>query len=115
MTGLSKIYVAGHRGMVGSAIVRKLRALGQTNIVTRTRAEMDLTDQRAVHQFFAEEKPTEVYVAAARVGGKLMNSPLVGEIHFSARAGHNIGLPQGSKFPHNGAADHTAVASDIYF
>lgn len=68
-----KIYVAGHRGMVGSAIVRRLNALGQTNLVTRTHADLDLTDQQAVHQFFAAEKPTEVYLAAAKVGGILAN------------------------------------------
>ena len=66
-----KIYVAGHRGMVGSAIVRKLLAQGvaQTSIVTRTHAELDLTNQLAVQQFFAKEKPTQVYLAAAKVGG----------------------------------------------
>ena len=69
MLNQQKIYVAGHRGMVGSAIVRRLNALGQTNLVTRTHADLDLTDQRAVHQFFAAEKPTEVYLAAAKVGG----------------------------------------------
>ena len=68
-----KIYVAGHRGMVGSAIVRRLNALGQTNLVTPTHADLDLTDQQAVHQFFAAEKPTEVYLAAAKVGGILAN------------------------------------------
>ena len=66
-----KIYVAGHRGMVGSAIVRQLLAHGvaQSHIVTRTHAELDLTNQLAVQQFFAQEKPTQVYLAAAKVGG----------------------------------------------
>jgi GDP-L-fucose synthase len=66
-----KIYVAGHRGMVGSAIVRQLLAQGvsQRYIVTRTHAELDLTNQLAVQQFFAAEKPTQVYMAAAKVGG----------------------------------------------
>jgi len=66
-----KIYIAGHRGMVGSAIVRQLLAQGvaQTSIVTRTHAELDLTNQLAVQQFFAQEKPTQVYLAAAKVGG----------------------------------------------
>jgi GDP-L-fucose synthase len=64
-----KIYVAGHRGMVGSAIVRQLRARGYRNIVTRTHAELDLTNQAAVTEFFAQERPDEVYLAAARVGG----------------------------------------------
>jgi len=64
-----KIYVAGHRGMVGSAIVRALQIQGETNIVTRTHAELDLTNQADVQQFFAQEKPTQVYLAAAKVGG----------------------------------------------
>ena len=64
-----KIYVAGHRGMVGSAIVRALQKQGESNIVTRTHAELDLTNQAAVQQFFAQEKPTQVYLAAAKVGG----------------------------------------------
>jgi len=61
-----KIYVAGHRGMVGSAIVRNLQSQGYINIVTRTHAEMDLTDQAAVKAFFEQEKPDQVYLAAAR-------------------------------------------------
>ena len=69
MSTPSKIYVAGHRGMVGSAIVRALSAQGQTEIVTRTHAELDLTNQAAVRQFFAHEKPDQVYLAAAKVGG----------------------------------------------
>ena len=67
-----KVYVAGHRGMVGSAIVRQLLVQGvvaQSQIVTRTHAELDLTNQLAVQQFFAAEKPTQVYLAAAKVGG----------------------------------------------
>ncbi|MDX9751335.1 MAG: GDP-L-fucose synthase [Flavobacteriales bacterium] len=64
-----KIYVAGHRGMVGSAIVRKLKAEGHTRIVTRTSKELDLKDQAAVNAFFAEEKPDVVVLAAAKVGG----------------------------------------------
>lgn len=66
-----KIYVAGHRGMVGSAILRMLMAQGVSAscIVTRTHAELDLCNQAAVHDFFAQEKPTQVYLAAAKVGG----------------------------------------------
>lgn len=66
-----RIYVAGHRGMVGSAIVRKLLATGHTanNIITRTHAELDLTNQTSVRDFFASEKPDQVYLAAAKVGG----------------------------------------------
>jgi GDP-L-fucose synthase len=66
---MEKIYIAGHRGMVGSAIVRVLEKQGQVDIVTRTHAELDLTNQLAVHEFFAAEKPTQVYLAAAKVGG----------------------------------------------
>ena len=69
-----KIYVAGHRGMVGSAIVRALVKQGETNIVTRTHAELDLTNQANVQQFFAQEKPTQVYLAAAKVGGIYANN-----------------------------------------
>ena len=67
--GARKIYVAGHRGMVGSAIVRRLQQGGCTDIVTRTRQELDLLDQRAVHEFLAREKPDYIFLAAARVGG----------------------------------------------
>lgn len=69
----SKIYVAGHRGMVGSAIVRRLRALDYENIISRTHSELDLTDQRAVNDFFATEKPEYVFLAAAKVGGIAAN------------------------------------------
>jgi GDP-L-fucose synthase len=64
-----KIYVAGHRGMVGSAILRALHARGHSNIILRSRAELDLTDQRAVCAFLDAERPDEVYIAAAKVGG----------------------------------------------
>ena len=69
----SKVYVAGHRGMLGSAIVRALEAADFENIVTRTSAELDLRDQAAVNAFFAEEKPDYVFLAAAKVGGILAN------------------------------------------
>lgn len=70
----SRIYVAGHRGMVGSAIVRKLQAEGYTNLVLRTSTELDLRNQAAVEKFFAEEKPEYVFLAAAKVGGILANN-----------------------------------------
>lgn len=70
----AKIYVAGHTGMVGSAIVRRLRAAGYTNIICRTHGELDLTRQSDVEKFFAEEKPEYVFVAAAKVGGIRANS-----------------------------------------
>lgn len=65
----AKIYVAGHRGMVGSALVRHLSKVGCRNIITRARTELDLLDQQAVHQFLRAERPDYVFVAAARVGG----------------------------------------------
>ncbi|MBL7939185.1 MAG: GDP-L-fucose synthase [Flavobacteriales bacterium] len=69
MNKTDKIYIAGHRGMVGSAIIRKLNAEGFTNIVTRTSKELDLKEQQAVRDFFAKEKPDHVVLAAAKVGG----------------------------------------------
>ena len=77
-----KIYVAGHRGMVGSAIVRNLEAQGYKNIVTRTHAEMDLTDQAAVQKFFEQEKPAQVYLAAAKVGGIHANNTYPAEFIY---------------------------------
>lgn len=70
----AKIYVAGHRGMVGSAICRELERQGYTNIITRTHAQLDLCRQDAVDAFFAEEKPEYVFLAAAKVGGIQANS-----------------------------------------
>ena len=70
----SRIYVAGHRGLVGSAICRKLYAEGYSRIVVRDRSQLDLTDRPAVDSFFAEERPEYVFVAAAKVGGILANS-----------------------------------------
>ncbi|MEM1163869.1 MAG: NAD-dependent epimerase/dehydratase family protein, partial [Pseudomonadota bacterium] len=69
----AKIYVAGHRGMVGSAILRALEGAGKSNLITRTRAECDLTDRGAVDAFFADASPDYVFVAAAKVGGILAN------------------------------------------
>ena len=70
----SKIYIAGHRGLVGSAIVNNLQARGYTNLVFRTHLELDLLDQRAVAEFFAAEKPEYVFLAAAKVGGIVANN-----------------------------------------
>lgn len=69
----ARIYVAGHRGMVGSAIVRELKRQGYNNIITRTHAELDLCRQEAVEKFFAEERPEYVFLAAAKVGGIIAN------------------------------------------
>lgn len=84
MTQHPKIYVAGHRGMVGSAIVRQLLAKGHPadRIVTRTHAELDLTNQAAVNAFFAEEKPDQVYLAAAKVGGIHANNTYPAEFIY---------------------------------
>ncbi|MEX0958185.1 MAG: GDP-L-fucose synthase [Burkholderiales bacterium] len=94
-----KIYVAGHRGLAGSAIVRRLQAAGYRNIVARAHAELDLIDQQAVRAFFEQEKPECVFLAAARVGGILANDTYPAEfirqnlaiqtnvIHESHRAG----------------------------
>ncbi|RFZ95390.1 GDP-L-fucose synthase [Mucilaginibacter conchicola] len=78
----SKIYIAGHRGMVGSAIMRKLQQEGYTNLLTRTSAELDLRNQQAVADFFASEKPEYVFLAAAKVGGIVANNTYRAEFLF---------------------------------
>jgi len=70
----AKIFVAGHRGMVGSAIVRRLQSAGYTNVITRGRTELDLLNQQAVHDFLQAEKPDYIYIAAAKVGGIQANN-----------------------------------------
>ena len=78
----SKIYVAGHRGMVGSAIVRELQRQGYTNLITRTHAELDLTRQAEVEKFFEEEKPEYVFLAAAKVGGIIANQSALADFMY---------------------------------
>ncbi|HWT37916.1 MAG TPA: GDP-L-fucose synthase, partial [Paraburkholderia sp.] len=78
----ARIFVAGHRGMVGSALVRRLEASGYRNLVTRTHAELDLTDQGAVNRFFGSEQIDIVLLAAARVGGILANATQPGEFLY---------------------------------
>ncbi len=78
----TKIYVAGHRGMVGSAIIRFLKAHAYSNIVTRTHAELDLTNQDAVQDFFLKERPEQVYLAAAKVGGIHANNTYPAEFIY---------------------------------
>ena len=78
----SKIYVAGHRGMVGSAIVRELQRQGYTNIVTRTHKELDLTRQEQVEAFFEAEKPEYVFLAAAKVGGIIANQSALADFMY---------------------------------
>ena len=78
----AKIYVAGHRGMVGSAIVRELKRQGYTNIVIRTHRELDLTDQLSVDRFFAKEQPEYVFLAAAKVGGIIANSSALADFMY---------------------------------
>ena len=82
MEKTSKIYVAGHRGLVGSAIVRTLTKQGFTNLVTRTSKELDLTNQVAVTEFFATEKPEYVFMAAAKVGGIMANKQYPAEFIY---------------------------------
>ncbi len=77
-----KIYIAGHRGMVGSALVRQLNSSGFNNIITRTHAELDLCNQQAVANFFSSEKPDEVYLAAAKVGGIHANNTYPAEFIY---------------------------------
>lgn len=78
----SKIYVAGHRGMVGSAIVRELKRQGYNNLVLRTHKELDLTRQEAVEAFFAAEKPEYVFLAAAKVGGIVANESALADFMY---------------------------------
>ena len=79
----ARIYVAGHRGMVGSAIVRELQKLGYYNIVTRTSVELDLRNQADVDAFYRHEKPDYVFVAAAKVGGILANNTYRAEFYMT--------------------------------
>lgn len=78
----AKIYVAGHRGMVGSAIVRVLKKKGYTNIITRTHQELDLCRQQAVEDFFAKERPEYVFLAAAKVGGIMANQEALADFMY---------------------------------
>jgi len=78
----SKIYIAGHRGMVGSAITSRLKQEGYRNLITRTRQELDATNQRQVEEFFNQEKPEYVFLAAAKVGGILANSKYPAEFIY---------------------------------
>ncbi len=87
----ARIYVAGHRGLVGSAIVRRLGARGYINLITRTHAELDLTDQRAVGEFFERERPEYVFLAAAKVGGIHANNAYPAEfIHQNLAIQTNV-------------------------
>src|SRR5262245_46316178 len=87
----SRIYVAGHRGLAGSALVRRLDAHGYRNLITRTHAELDLTDQAAVRRFFDDAQPEVVVLAAARVGGILANDTLPAEfVHVNLAIETNV-------------------------
>jgi GDP-L-fucose synthase len=78
----SKIYIAGHHGLVGSALKRKLESKGYTNLIFRTHKELDLTNNQAVNEFFAQEKPKYIFLAAAKVGGILANSTYPAEFIY---------------------------------
>ena len=82
MNKSDKIYIAGHRGMVGSAILRKLKTQGFNNFVFRTSQELDLRNQVEVEEFFRKEKPDYVFLAAAKVGGILANNTYRGEFLY---------------------------------
>ena len=82
MEKAAKIYIAGHRGMVGSAIFRKLQKEGFSNLLTRTSSELDLRDQKAVTNFFQKEKPDYVFLAAAKVGGIIANNTFRADFLF---------------------------------
>jgi len=98
--GLQRIYVAGHRGMVGSAIVRQLQKRGDCELVLRTHDELDLTDQAAVRQFFSDERIDQVYLAAAKVGGIHANNTYPAEFIYEnlmiecnvIHAAHQVGV-----------------------
>ena len=85
----AKIFLAGHRGMVGAAVGRALIAQGYKNLITRTRKDLDLTDQLAVNEFYQEEKPEVAVIAAARVGGIHANQTYPAEFMFE-----NIAIAQ---------------------
>lgn len=80
----AKIYVAGHRGMVGSAVVRELERQGYHNIITRTHKELDLCRQNEVEEFFEQEKPEYVFLAAAKVGGIVANQSALADFMYDA-------------------------------
>lgn len=96
----AKIYVSGHRGLVGSALIKALEAAGYTNIVTRTHTELDLLDQKAVAEFFAEEKPEYVFHLAAKVGGIVGNKTYPADYTYEntvmnfnvIHSAHNVGV-----------------------
>ena len=94
MNKTDKIYVAGHRGLVGSAILRALQDAGHTNLLYRTHSELDLTHQQDVNTFFAKERPDFVFLAAAKVGGIHANNTYRGEFIYekdpSLSLGENI-------------------------
>ena len=100
MDKLAKIYVAGHRGMVGSALVRRLEKEGYSRFVLRDSRSLDLRDQQAVHQFFETEKPDYVFLAAAKVGGILANNTYRAEFIYDnlmiesnvIKAAHDVGV-----------------------
>ncbi len=94
----SRIFVAGHRGLVGSAIVRRLHALGARNLLVRTHAELDLTEQAAVESFFAQERPELVFLAAAKVGGIMANATQPAEFLYENLAIQNNVIHSAWKF-----------------
>lgn len=88
----SKIYVAGHKGLVGSALVRVLNRQGFSNVIGRTRKELDLTNQSEVNQFFESERPEYVFLAAAKVGGFMRMIPIQQNSYFLTYRSKTISL-----------------------
>lgn len=86
----AKIYVAGHRGMVGSAVVRELERQGYHNIITRTHKELDLCRQNEVEEFFEQEKPEYVFLAAAKVGGIVANQSALADFICGSVSGRSL-------------------------
>ena len=85
---MKKIFVAGHKGMVGSAICRQLKQYSEVSIITRTRNELDLCNQLAIHEFMRSEKPDEVILAAAKVGGIHANNTYPAEFIYENLQGN---------------------------
>jgi len=107
MLKTSKIYIAGHRGLVGSALIRRLQANGYNNLITRTHAELDLRNQAAVQAFFAAEKPEYVILAAAKVGGIHANNTKPAELIEDNLRIQTKDLPNKSPLPEGEGANLT--------
>ena len=102
MEKTSKIYVAGHRGLVGSAILRALQCQGYSNVITRTHSELDLRNQNEVNLFFESEKPEYVFLAAAKVGGIWANSQAPADFCYDTLPRKFMYIPQNGSSTNKG-------------